>query len=41
MVYQPVAGSGGGGGGRPPQGFDPPADPKVPPLYNFEISIFG
>ena len=35
-------GGGGGGGGRPPpSGIRPPADPKDPPLYYFEISIFG
>ena len=35
---------GGGGGGladASPQVFDPLTDPKGPPLYHFEISIFG
>ena len=34
----------GGGGGSDilsPSGIRPPADPKGPPLYYFEISIFG
>ena len=37
-------GGGGGGGGSDilsPSGIRPPADPKGPPLYYFEISIFG
>ena len=31
----------GGGGGGALSGIRPPADPKGPPLYYFEISIFG
>ena len=38
-------GGGGGGGGRVRtpflSGILPPADPKGPPLYYFEISIFA
>ena len=38
--------TGGFKGGRtpsssPPSGIQPPSDPKGPPLYYLEISIFG
>ena len=45
LAFRGGGGGGGGGGVRAPPslpwGIRHPADPKGPPLYYFEISIFG
>ena len=40
-TYLPVADLGGGGADTSLSGIRPPADPKGPPLYYFEITSFG